>query len=101
MTSQASKTEGGDDFRREVTIQNELGLHARAAAKIVAVAKQATHGVWLAVEENEVNAKSTMDILTLNRPRGSRLMIRIEKKTDIEILSAIVRLIDDGFGESN
>ena len=84
---------------REVTIKNELGLHARSAARIVAIARKADHGVWLSTDEDEVDAKSTMDILTLNRPRGSKLMIRIEKDTDHEILSAIARLVDDGFGE--
>ncbi|MEA3437935.1 MAG: HPr family phosphocarrier protein, partial [Thermodesulfobacteriota bacterium] len=60
---------------------------------------KADHGVWLSTGEDEVDAKSTMDILTLNRPRGSKLMIRIEKDTDNEILSAIARLVDEGFGE--
>ena len=86
-------------LHREVTIKNELGLHARSAARIVAIARKADHGVWLSTDDDEVDAKSTMDILTLNRPKGSKVMIRVEKDTDHEILSTIARLIEDGFGE--
>ena len=99
MNHPESESGSADDLHREVTIKNELGLHARSAARIVAIAQKTDHRVWLSTDEDEVDAKSTMDILTLNRPRGSKLTIRIEKDTDNEILSAIARLVDDGFGE--
>ena len=86
-------------YCRQVTIKNELGLHARSAAKIVAIAAQAAHGVWLVTENEKVDAASTLDILSLNRPRGSKLTIRIDAAVDRPILEAIARLIDDGFGE--
>jgi len=99
MNHPESESGSADDLHREVTIRNELGLHARSAAKIVAIARKAAQEVWLSTDEDEVDAKSTMDILTLNRPKGSKLTIRIEKDIDHEILVAIVRLINDGFGE--
>ena len=85
---------------REVTIVNKLGMHTRPAAKIAAIAQTAGHRVWLSAGKDEVDAKSTMDILMLYRPQGSRLMIRIENDTDRNILSDIARLIRNGFGES-
>ena len=84
---------------RVVTIKNELGLHARSAAKIVAIARKASHTVWLSTDEDEVDATSTLDILALNRPQGSKLVIRIESDADRKILSDIAQLIDNGFGE--
>ncbi len=84
---------------REVTIVNALGLHARPAARIAAIAGRTHRRVWLAIPEDEVNAKSTMDILMLNRPRGSKVTIRIEDIADRHILTAIARLIHSGFGE--
>ncbi len=99
MNHPESEAGSADDLHREVTIKNELGLHARSAAKIVAIARKAAQEVWLSTDEDEVDAKSTMDILTLNRPKGSKLTIRIEKDIDHEILVTIVRLINDGFGE--
>ncbi len=86
-------------LHQEVTIINKLGLHARPAAQIAAIARNAKHRVWLSTHEDEADAKSTMDILMLNRPKGSKLMIRIEDDADHHILSAIVRLIHNGFGE--
>ncbi len=92
------QTENGD-CSREATIVNELGLHARSAAKIVALAGKAVHGVWLLADAEEIDATSTLDILTLYRPKGSKLKIRIENPVDRPILNAIARLIKDGFGE--
>lgn len=88
-----------DSCCREATIKNELGLHARSAAKIVALAGKAAHGVWLLADEEEVDATSTLDILALYRPKGSKLKIRIEDPVDRPILNAIAQLIEDGFGE--
>jgi phosphocarrier protein len=90
-----------DALHQEVAIINKLGLHARPAAQIAAIARNTRHRVWLSTHEDEVDAKSTMDILMLNRPQGSKLMIRIEDDADHHILSAIARLIRNGFGELN
>jgi phosphocarrier protein len=88
-----------DPLHQEVTIINKLGLHARPAAQIAGIARHTRHRVWLSTHEDEVDAKSTMDILMLNRPQGSKLVVRIEDDSDHHILSDIVRLIQSGFGE--
>ena len=93
--------DGSDRLCRKVTIINTLGLHARSAAKIAAIARQTHYQVWLSNGEEEVDAKSIMDILMLNRPQGSRLIIRVENDTARDVLSDIVQLIRDGFGELN
>lgn len=84
---------------RQAVIINELGLHARSAVKIVALAAKAVHGVWLSADDQEVDATSTIDILSLYRPKGSALTIRIKDPVDRPVLDAICQLIENGFGE--
>ena len=84
---------------KQLTIVNELGLHARSAAKIAEVARNAKHKVWVACEGERVDAASIIDILTLGAARGSQIEIRIEHTDDAVVLNAIARLVESGFGE--
>ena len=84
---------------REVTIQNELGLHARAAAQIAKLAENARASVWLKKGDETVDASSIVDILTLACEKGSTLTVIIEDPADMDILTAVSDLVDGGFGE--
>jgi phosphocarrier protein len=84
---------------RDVTIKNELGLHARSAAQIAKLVKNAKASVWLKKDDETVDASSIVDILTLACEKGSTLTIVIEDSTDIDILNAVADLVDSGFGE--
>ncbi len=84
---------------KKLTIVNELGLHARSAAKIAEVARNAKHKVWVTCEGEKVDAASIIDILTLGAARGSQIEIRIEHADDAVVLNAIARLVASGFGE--
>ncbi len=88
-----------EEFSRDVVITNELGMHARSAAKIVEIARHAESEVRLARDDDEVDAKSVIDILTLACAKGSEITIRIEDSSDMEILNDIFELIETGFGE--
>ena len=92
-------TNSEPDLSREVTIVNELGLHARSAAKIAAIANRATASVWVQKGVQKADASSIVDILTLACEKGSKITIRIENKSDSNILEAITELVEDGFGE--
>jgi phosphocarrier protein HPr len=85
--------------RRAVTIINDLGLHARSAAKVAKAAQEATDNVWLEFGTEQVDAKQILDILTLGAAKGDELTIRIEQAADEEILNRIAALFEDGFGE--
>jgi phosphocarrier protein len=85
---------------KKLTIVNELGLHARSAARIAEVARNAKHKVWVTCEGERVDAASIIDILTLGAARGSQIEIRIENVEDAFVLNAIVHLVESGFGES-
>jgi phosphocarrier protein len=84
---------------RETIISNELGLHARSAAQIANLAGKANYKVWLAKSGEQVDATSIMDILMLECPKGTRVEVIIEDRSDLKILNKISRLIKDGFGE--
>ena len=86
-------------FSKRVAICNELGIHARAAAKIVKISGHAAGNIWLSHENEHVDAKSVIDILTLACPCGSEATLSIEKIEDAEILSEIIKTVKKGFGE--
>lgn len=84
---------------RQVTIVNELGLHARSAAQIAAVAREAESGVWIDHAGESADATSIIDILTLACTQGTSLTLRIESPSDMNILDRLVELVRNGFGE--
>jgi phosphocarrier protein len=86
-------------FSKDVTVVNELGLHARSAAKIAELARDATSQVWVQKNEERVDARSILDILTLACEKGSKLTIIIDDRSDMETLDRIVDLVINGFGE--
>jgi phosphocarrier protein len=88
-----------DRLSKDVTITNDLGLHARSAARIAALVQDVKSRVWLVKDGEKADASSIIDILTLACPKGSKITIKIDDKSDIKILDDIVRLIEDGFGE--
>ena len=89
----------GQAFSKEITVVNDLGLHARSAAKIAELAKDASSKVWVQKNNERVDARSILDILTLACEKGSRLTIAIKDKSDMTTLNRIVELVKNGFGE--
>ena len=87
------------EISREVTIINELGLHARAAAKIAALAQRAGSKIWLLKDKEKADASSILDMLTLACPNGTKIMVSADKNSDIKILDSIVELVQRGFEE--
>lgn len=84
---------------RRVVVKNELGLHARPAALIARIARNAQAGIWIALNENTVDATSVIDILTLACQKNCEITLIIDDESDIDILNDIVDLIESGFGE--
>ena len=85
--------------RTQVTLTNQLGLHARAAAKLVHLAKTFTGDIQLGKEGTLVDAKSIMSVLLLAAPVGTTLELRVDGEDEAEAFAAIRQLIDDRFGE--
>ena len=92
-------TNSAPELSREVVIVNELGLHARSAAKIAALAQNSKAAVWVQKDAEKADASSIVDILTLACEKGSKITLTIEDKADRPILEDIVNLVETGFGE--
>ena len=92
-------TSSSQPLRRETTIINDLGLHARAAAKLAKAAQEAESNVWLELGSDRIDAKQVIDILTLAAAKGDKVTIVAEHTADEGIVDRIVELFNDGFGE--
>ena len=82
-----------------VTVVNQLGMHARAAAKFVHVATRFEARVRVACDRREIDGKSIMGILLLAAPRGSTITISADGSDELDAVSALVALVRSGFGE--
>ncbi|MFZ9037647.1 MAG: HPr family phosphocarrier protein [Gammaproteobacteria bacterium] len=82
-----------------ITIINKLGLHARAASKLVNCASQFESEVFISRKENRVNAKSIMGVMMLAASKGVELELEIDGNDERECRDALVELISDRFGE--
>lgn len=85
--------------RRDLKLINRLGLHARAASKLVQTASGFDAQIWLEYEGRRVNAKSIMGVLLLAAPVGSELVLEAEGDDERDAAEAIGKLVDNRFGE--
>ena len=85
---------------RPVTIINRLGLHARAAAKLVTAATGFNSNIELAKNGQKVNAKSIMGVMMLAASRGTELVIIADGSDEVAAADKLEALIADRFGEN-
>jgi len=83
----------------EATIVNKLGLHARASAKLTQVASGYECEIWLTRSGRRVNAKSIMGVMMLAAAKGSVIQVDAEGADADAALDALLRLIQEKFGE--
>ncbi len=84
---------------RSITIVNRLGLHARAATRLVNCASVFEAELWIKSGEKTINGKSIMGVLTLAASKGTVLVIEADGPDREDALQAIYDLINDRFGE--
>lgn len=85
--------------QRQVEITNRLGLHARAAAKLVHTANAFSSEIFISAGDEEVNAKSILGLLTLAASKGTPLVVRATGNDEDAAVAALVALFEDRFGE--
>ncbi len=88
-------------LREEIQISNQLGLHARASAKLTQLANNYACEVWMEKAARRVNAKSIMGVMMLAAGRGSTVMVETDGHDEKEAMEALLALIRDKFGEEN
>ena len=84
---------------KQIIIINKLGLHARAAAKLVSCASGFSSSVQLQRSGQQINGKSIMGVMMLAASQGSTLEIEVSGEDETEALRALESLINDRFGE--
>jgi len=84
---------------KTLKVTNSLGLHARAAAKIVELVKQHDSQLYLRKDDQEVDGSSILSILTLACPKGTEIEARAEGKDSERLLRALENLFANKFGE--
>ncbi len=86
-------------IKATTTINNKLGLHARASAKLTKLAGGFPCEVWLTKGGRRVNAKSIMGVMMLAAGMGSLVEIETNGEREQEAVEALLDLIYDKFGE--
>ena len=84
---------------RSVTVVNQLGMHARAAAKFVHLAGRFAAHVRVARDQREMDGKSIMGILLLAAARGMTITISADGPDERDAIEALIGLVASGFGE--
>ena len=86
--------------RKEITIVNKLGLHARAAAKFVTLASTFQSDIQLARASRIVNGKSIMGVMMLAAAKGASLELIADGEDEQQALDRLEKLIQERFGEA-
>lgn len=89
----------GSGLTRRVVVANQLGLHARPAAKLAQEAQKFACSVALILEDQEVDAKSILDILTLAAAQGSKIDLKANGADAADALNHLEELFKGRFGE--
>lgn len=86
--------------QQEITIINKLGLHARAAAKFVALASDFKSEIFLIKDTKTVNGKSIMGIMMLAASKGTKLLITANGDDENDAVEKLTALVRNRFDEN-
>jgi phosphocarrier protein HPr len=86
-------------LQQDVIIINKLGLHARASAKLTQLATSFKCEVMMSRDNRRVNAKSIMGVMMLAAAKGMTINIETSGVDEKEAMQALLKLINDYFGE--
>ncbi len=84
---------------RDVTIKNNVGLHARPATFFIQKANSYKSSVWVEREDRRINAKSLLGVLSLGIVKGMTITIIADGQDENEAVDGLAGLIDTGFNE--
>lgn len=84
---------------RKLTIVNRLGLHARAAVKLVSLSSKFVSNVVIVANGRRANGRQLIAILLLSASMGASISIETTGPDEREAMAAVTRLISNGFGE--
>ena len=86
-------------FVKDVTVQNQVGLHARPATFFIQKANEFKSSLWIEKEERRVNAKSLLGVLSLGIMGGTEIRIIAGGVDEEQAVNSLVALVESGFAE--
>ena len=86
-------------YTREITVKNEVGLHARPATYFIQKANEFKSGIWVEKEERRVNAKSLLGVLSLGIMKDPTVTLIADGSDEKEAVEALIELISSNFSE--
>ena len=87
------------EIRRTMEIVNKLGVHARAAAKLIELASRFESGIRIYRDDREADGKSIMKVMTLAASKGTSIEVVAQGDDAADAVEAIERLVAGRFGE--
>jgi phosphocarrier protein len=86
-------------YIKEVSVQNQVGLHARPATFFIQKANEYKSQVWVEKDERRVNAKSLLGVLSLGIVGGTKIKIIADGPDEQQAVEGLVKLVESGFSD--
>lgn len=86
-------------IQRDVTVTNNIGLHARPATFFIQKANSFKSSIWIEKDERKVNAKSLLGVLSMGIAKGMTVTLVADGTDEDTALDALVALVQTGFAE--
>ena len=86
-------------YVKEVTVQNQVGLHARPATFFIQKANEFKSSIWVEKDERRVNATSLLGVLSLGIVGGTTIKIIADGSDEESSVESLVKLVESGFAE--
>lgn len=86
-------------YTQEITVNNEVGLHARPATFFIQKANEFKSSIWVEKDERRVNAKSLLGVLSLGIMGNTTIRIIAGGPDEVQAVEALVKLVESGFAE--
>ena len=80
-------------YVKDVTVQNQVGLHARPATFFIQKANEFKSSIWVEVEDRKINAKSLLGVLSMGITKGTRVSIIAEGPDEEEAVKALTEML--------
>lgn len=84
---------------KDITVQNQVGLHARPATFFIQKANEFRSSIWVEKDERRANAKSLLGVLSLGVTGGTDIRIIADGQDENEAVEALAKLVSSGFAE--
>ncbi len=85
-------------YSKEITVSNEVGLHARPATFFIQKANEYKSSIWVEKETHRINAKSLLGVLSLGIIKGTTITIVADGVDEQKAVDALVDLIENNLG---